>query len=192
MRIEGAFLHLLAAASIVGSAGCAHSPPKIPPGAPPPPPEGQVAFQFIADPRMAPPKVTEHQELVAPNPIGRLVAPSYPSAPLAAHAAPASVALRIVIGAEGHVVDVQDSPLMTSTPSPFAADFRAAAETAVRRWRFTPGRVDQYEDGADLDGDGTPDSTHLARSDVIRVFYDVRFDFEIVGSEGRVRSSATP
>ena len=189
MGFGGASLRFLAAASIVAATGCAHPPPKIFPKASPPP-HGQVEFQFIADPKMAPPRVTDHQELVAPSPIGRLVAPTYPPAPLAAHAGPASVALRIVIGAEGHVVEVRDSPLMGSTPSPFAADFRAAAETAVRRWRFSPGRIDQYEDGADLDGDGVPDSTRLAQSDVIRVFYDVRFDFEIVGGEGRVRSSA--
>jgi len=153
---------------------------------------GKVGFEFIADPSVTPPKVTDHQEIVAPDAIGKLVGPVYPSAALAARADPASVVLRIVIGADGHVSDVQDSPLMRSTPSPFAADFRAAADMAVRRWRFTSGRIDQYEDGPDLDGDGAPDSTHLARSDNIRVFYDVRFDFEIVGGEGRVRSSATP
>ena len=44
-----------------------------------------------------------------------------------------------------------DSPLGTATPSPFASEFREASEIAVRRWRFTPGRIDQYEDGADSD-----------------------------------------
>ena len=183
---------LLAAASIIGLLGCTHAPPRPPIPETPSPGRGQVGFEFIADPKTAPPKVADHQKLVAPSPIGKLVVPGYPPAPYAAHAAPASVVLRIVIGTDGHVLDVQDSPLMSSTPSPFAADFRAAAETAVRRWRFTSGRIDQYEDGPDLDGDGVPDSTYLARSDNVRVYYDVRFDFEIVGDEGRVHSSATP
>ena len=129
---------------------------------------------------------------MAPNPIGRLVPAVYPAAALAAGAAPASVGLRIVIGDDGFVADVQDSPVAPSTASPFAAEFRAAAEIAVKRWRFTAGRIDQYEDGQDVDNDGKPDSKSLVRSDRIRVFYDVRFDFEIVAGEGRVRSSADP
>jgi len=175
-----------------GFLSCKHVRPRAPTEEPPSAASGRVGFKFIADPKAAPPHLTDHQELVPPDAIGKLVTPEYPRAPLEAHAAPASVVLRIVIGPEGHVADVLDSPLMLSTPSPFAAEFRASAETAVRRWRFTPGRIDQYEDGQDVDGDGKPDSTHIVRSDTIRVFYDVRFDFEIVRGEGRVRSSATP
>jgi hypothetical protein len=144
----------------------------------------------VADPSVSPPKVTDDQELVPPGPMSRLVPPIYPAAALAAKAAPASVGLRIVIGEEGFVVDVRDSPVAPSTPSPFAAEFRSAAEIAVKRWRFAPGRLDQYEDGQDVDADGVPDSRSLARSDPIRVFYDVRFDFEIVSGAGCVRSSA--
>ena len=79
---------------------------------------------------------------------------------------------------------------MSSSPGPFAAAFRGSVERAVRRWRFTGGRIDQIEDGNDLDGDGQPDYTRVVASDPISVFYDVRFDFEIVAGEGKVRSTA--
>ena len=192
MRTGARILHFLASATTVGVVGCKHIPPTPQTAEPTDPARGHVAFTFFADPKVGPPKVSDHQELVAPDALGKLVAPAYPAAPPAAHADPATVALRIVIGEDGHVLDVLDSPLMQSTPSPFAADFRAAAETAVRRWRFTPGRIDQYEDGPDVNGDGVPDSTRLIRSDNVQIFYDVRFDFEIVGGQGRVKSSATP
>ena len=194
---------ILASAAVLltlGTMACAHknAAPRAPePSSPataatPVPLGGRTAFTFMADPSVSPPKVSDHQELVAPDPIGRLVPAIYPAGALAADAAPASVGLRIVIGDDGFVADVRDSPLAPSTASPFAAEFRAAAETAVRRWRFTPGEIVQYEDGADVDGDGQPDSKSIERSDRIRVFYDVRFDFEIVAGEGRVHSSADP
>jgi len=180
----------------IGMAGCAHKTraPQTPVPQEPPavPSSGLTDFTFIADPSVAPPKVTDHQELIAPNPIGKLVSAIYPPEALAAGAAPASVGLRIVIGEDGFVADVHDSPLAPSSPSPFAVAFREAAEIAVKRWRFTPGEIVQYEDGQDVDDDGVPDSKSLARSDRIRVFYDVRFDFEIAAGEGRVRSSADP
>jgi hypothetical protein len=151
---------------------------------------GKSSYTFVADPSVSPPKVSDHQELIAPDALGKLVDPIYPESALAARAAPASVTLRIVIGEDGFVSDIKDSPLGASTDSPFAAEFRAASEVAVKRWRFTPGTIAQYEDGADVDNDGQPDSQSLLRSDPIRVFYDVRFDFEIVEGKGRVHSSA--
>ena len=177
---------------LIGSAtGCAR--PRLPAKTQPAttPDQGQVAFEFVADPTVSPPRKTEHQEFVAPDPIGRLPLPLYPEAALAAGAGPTSVGLRIVIGSDGFVAEVQDSPLARSTPSPFAREFRAAAEVAVRRWRFSPGQIVQYEDGEDLDGDGRPDSRREVGRDPTRVFYDVRFDFRIIEGRGDVRSSAS-
>jgi len=184
----------------VGGLDCAHKKapptraeaPAAAPRAAPDPAAGKTSFTFIADPSVSPPKVSDHQELVAPGALGKLVDPIYPESALAANAPPASVYLRIVIGEDGFVSDVKDSPLGSATPSSFAAEFRSASEIAVKRWRFTPGVIVQYEDGPDLDDDGHPDSTSMMRTDRIRVFYDVRFDFEIVGGEGRVLSSAHP
>lgn len=197
LLVPALFVLALLVQALEGTA-CAHkrapsraeeSPPATPAAASS---TGRSDFTFLADPSMSPPKVTEDQELVPPGPLGRLVPAIYPAAALAAGAAPARVGLRIVIGDDGFVADVQDSPIAHSTSSPFAAEFRKAAEIAVKRWRFTPGQIIQYEDGQDVDDDGAPDSRSLVRSDRIRVFYDVRFDFEIVAGEGRVRSSADP
>jgi len=82
------------------------------------------------------------------------------------------------------------SPVESDSPGPFAVDFRNAVLRALRHWRFTPGHFDSYEDGPDDDHDGKADYRRLTRSDMVPVRYDVRFDFEIVGGEGRVRTTA--
>jgi hypothetical protein len=76
--------------------------------------------------------------------------------------------------------------IATGASERFGADFRAAAEAAVRRWVFTPARIDTVKDGVDLDGDGKPDYTALAATRHIRVFFDVSFDFRIEGGHGHV------
>ena len=70
-------------------------------------------------------------------------------------------------------------------------EFRDATLRALRHWRFTPGWTGQVEE-KDLDGDGTPDYRRMTRLDFVPVFYDVRFDFAIVGGEGTVTTSAAP
>jgi hypothetical protein len=52
--------------------------------------------------------------------------------------------------------------------------------------------MDRYQEGADVDGDGKSDSRMRAESIPVPVFYDVRFDFAIVGGEGTVTTSAAP
>ena len=98
--------------------------------------------------------------------------------------------VRIVIDTEGRVSSVADSQLAPSTAGVFAADFREAVETAVRRWRFLPGHIDQLENGDDVDDDGKADYVRIVQRDLVPVFYDVRFDFEIVDGRGRVNSTA--
>lgn len=152
---------------------------------------GRVGFQFIANPTAGVAQV-EHQEFVTPTPQRALTPPEYPAGPLLANAPHYSVAIRIVIDTDGHVTSVVDSPLQASTAGPFASDFRAAVESAVHRWRFQPGHIDQLEEGDDVDGDGKPDYVRVVKRDPVSVFYDVRFDFEIVAGRARVMSSATP
>ncbi len=158
--------------------------------APRPVPErGKVALQIIADPNAHPPKLADRQEFVAPHIMGEPLLPVYPPEALEGHAAPATVVLRITIDTHGRVSHIEDSPVLASTAGPFAEEFRWAAIRAMRRWRFTPGYFDQVEDGEDLDGDGKPDFTRSVQIDYVDVFYDLRFDFEIVRGEGRVHSS---
>ncbi len=169
------------------AASCAHVA-QPPPAPPPDPTRGGVALRFIVDPKAEPPKLTEHQEFLAPKIHGAPAMPAYPRDALAAKSG-GTVVVRITIDTEGAVALVEDSPVMASTEGPFATAFRAAADKAIRSWRFSPGEIQQLEDGKDLDGDGKPDYTVLVRSDRVPVIYDVRFDFYLVKGAGKVRSS---
>jgi hypothetical protein len=142
---------------------------------------------MVPDPDSGARRLPPNLELSAPSPDGPNDPPAYPAAPLAAQAPPASVGVRIVIGTRGHVVEVGESPVVRSTPGPFAADFRAAAEAAVRAWRFRPARLRRLEPGDDYDGDGKPDFTRVVGSEAVPSYVDVRFDFEIVAGKGVVR-----
>ena len=95
--------------------------------------------------------------------------------------------VRIVIDTHGNVSEVSDSPLGTSDDGPHAAEFRAAVDAAVRTWRFTPGALLKVEPGHDLDGDGKSDYTVATAIDVVPVYYDVRFTFEVVEGKGVVK-----
>lgn len=184
--LRPALVTLLLAASVA----CAKKRISPPPAPEEPASRGKVAYEFVADATMGKPQLGDHQEFVTPRPQKALVPPEYPARPLAAKAPPCSVGVRIVINTEGRVSSISESKLAPSTPGPFAADFRASVERAVMRWRFMPGHIDQLEDGDDVDDDGKPDYMRLVGTDLVPVFYDVRFDFEIVDGHGRVTSTA--
>ena len=148
---------------------------------------GSVGYAFLVDPSAGHPA----GHFVPPEPREKLPLPFYPPEVLAARAT-ASVVVRILIDEEGRVKNVTDSPLEGSSPGPFAREFRAAVLRSLRHWRFTPGAIEQVEDGPDADADGKPDYRTTSSMSAVRVFYDVRFDFDVVSGEGRVRSSATP
>lgn len=80
-----------------------------------------------------------------PNPLGKLVAPAYPPAALAAHAGRVKVVLQVTIGTEGRATQV--TPALAGLPfaSPFTDQFQAAAEAAVRQWRFEPAEFRRLE-----------------------------------------------
>jgi TonB family protein len=147
-----------------------------------------VGYAFLVDPAAGRP---EGYHFVPPAPRLDLRLPVYPPAALAARAGDAHVVVRIVIDTEGRIADVGTSPLGASSSGRFAPEFRDAALRALRQWRFTPGRLEQIADGPDADADGRPDYRKVTRTEPVRVFYDVRFDFEIVSGEGRVRTSAS-
>jgi hypothetical protein len=179
-------------AILVLLAGCARLPPPI--AVPEPavePGRGQVAYRFLLDPTSAVLQLADQTEFVAPIPKDEFSLPRYPRTALDAKAGPAHVVVRILIGTDGRIADVRDSPLEASSSGPFAGEFRDAVLRALRHWRFTPGRIDQVT-GKDLDGDGQPDYREVIHYDLVPVFYDVRFDFETVGDEGRVKTSAAP
>jgi TonB family protein len=152
---------------------------------------GKVAFRFLVDPGAMTSVTAKVEELVSPRPTADLPLPNYPEAALAAQAGAAHVVVRILIDTDGRIQDVTDSPVASSSSGPFSGEFRDAVLRALRHWRFIPGHFDHYEDGPDSDGDGKPDYRRLVRSERVPVRYDVRFDFEVIGGEGRVRTTAT-
>lgn len=116
---------------------------------------GESSFEFQRVNRAGPPGKgnyvpqlvgTEAKNLFTPaNPIGKLAAPAYPPAALAAHAGRTKVVLRVTVGTEGIVTEV--APALAGLPfaNPFTDQFQAAAEAAVRTWRFEPAEVRRLE-----------------------------------------------
>ena len=151
-----------------------------------PPAAGGVTYEFVVDLKQPKLQVKENQESLAPHVI-RTPLPRYPENALAAQAAPATVVVRFVVEPDGTVGQVLDSPLERSTSGPFAEEFRNEVESTLREWLFTPGAIRTFEDGADLDGDGTRDYRVLKESQPLRVYYDIRFHFAIVEGVGQVR-----
>ena len=150
---------------------CAKRPAPIAP----PVPRGEVGYRFLTTGRS--PLLAADEELTSPRPRAPLRLPDYPANALAGGAAPSTVGVRFVIGTEGTVIEVLDSPRLTSTPGPYAAEFRRAVEETVRTWLFSPGAVTRFENGTDLDGDGEPDYRRFVSSRSVEVFYDVTFEF---------------
>ena len=152
--------------------------------------QGDVKVQFLPDPARVAPNLLEGEEFVPPHPIVTPL-PLYP----AGHAEPRGpvvVVLRFVVGKTGVVEEVEDSPLRDPGDADAGAvgsdgAFRAAAEDAVRSWRFVPAAIQTVKPGADLDHDSKPDYTVLVASARVPVYLDVRFTFEMVAGEGRVR-----
>lgn len=141
------FLHGVGLAVAVWVAGCRHAP--VPATARM---EGRSAFEFVrppAAPESGAPKgeakpLPTADEFVAPRAIGKLAEPVYPAVALAAGAGPVTLGLRLVVDTAGRVTDVSQSLLAFSTPTPWAAEFREAAEAAVAQWRFRPAEVRHF------------------------------------------------
>jgi hypothetical protein len=105
---------------------------------------------------------------------------------LLAHDGPHAEIVRIVIDEQGAVSNVTDSPLGQSEPSPYSGDYREAVRLAVSAWRYAPGQLQHVADGPDRDHDGKPDYKQMTSSEVVAVYYDIKFIFNIVDGRGVV------
>lgn len=197
MHIREAIIILVTFVTFV-MVGCAHrrpaasSPTQKPASATGSALLGMVDLQFLPDPNAPKPNLDEHQEFIHPDVLsGTLRLPEFPADALAARAGPAYVVVRIVIDTLGRVAGVGDSPVQSSSSDPFGQSYRDAVLRALRHWRFSPGAIRRWEEGKDFDGDGNPDERDILSVNAVKVFYDVRFDFEIVKGEGRVRAGAS-
>jgi TonB family protein len=89
------------------------------------------------------PKISEEfQEALSIEPLTK---PIYPRKALLAKNGSVIVGVRITVDSNGHVTDMSTSMVTFSTPGPFAEDFFAAVEAAVRQWRFLPAEIQQFE-----------------------------------------------
>ena len=143
-------------------------------------------MSYIFDPANPALGLPTDVEFRRPAPAEKFALPAYPERALAAGDGPHREIVRIVIDPNGAVTQVQDSPLGGSDGGPFSADYRAAVEAAVRRWKYMPGYLLHVKDGEDKDGDGRADYKLTTDIDPVAVYYDVRFTFEIVDGRGVV------
>ena len=146
----------------------------------------EVAFQFLQDPHRVTPHLAEGEEFMAPFPLDTPL-PQYPQGAHADVSAPTILTVRIVVGEDGTVREVLESPLPGTSGGDMEASFRVAVDEAVRRWTFVPAAIRRLEPGEDADHDSQPDYTIVLDSTRVPVYLDVRFKFEIVEGIGRVR-----
>lgn len=181
-----------AATALLLALGCSHS-------SPPPPTassagkadarersskEGAVAMEFLADPAAAEIKVAENQEFAPPAPMFTPL-PLYPPAALEGGVSAAVVAVRLHLDAAGTVVGVTDSPRQASYGGPYAADFRQAVESVVRRWIFTGARIDTVDKSPTWKAE--PGSRPpLVSTRRVPSFLDFSFRFTVVDGRGVV------
>jgi hypothetical protein len=175
----------VAALLLVAATGCAtHAPP--PP--PSPPPEGRTSARVLVDASI---------EAVPPKPAAETITnifakddnplPEYPGYALRHGCTKGTVAVRLVIGTDGNVSSQQDVPRRPLGNDPCLVAFRAAVQTAVSGWRFSPAFRLRRVPGPDRDGDGRPDFDRWDQTPIV-VYVDYEFLFEVVEGKGVVRS----
>jgi hypothetical protein len=173
-----------AALLLVAATGCAKHPPPPPPS---PPPEGRTSARVLVDASIeaGPPKPAEMITNIFAKDDNPL--PEYPAYALRHGCTKGTVAVRLVIGADGNVSRQQDVPGRPLGADPCLVAFRAAVQTAVSGWRFSPAFRLRRVPGPDRDGDGRPDFERWEQTP-IAVYVDYEFLFEVVAGKGVVRS----
>lgn len=180
VRRSLSLLRLLAGGLVAASAGCRHVAPA-----------GSASFRFEAPspPRLTPaPKEPPGDTRVGftdAKPMGELPPPAYPQEALAARTGQVLVGVRLIVDREGRVSRIEPSLSALSTPSRFSAQFRAAVEEAVARWRFTPAQLLTLEREIVPRNKGGGEYWRLAGQEATETYFDVTFVFE---ASGRVRA----
>jgi hypothetical protein len=152
----------------------------------PPRPSGDASFEYVPDPGAPGLSLERGEELWPPEPSFTPV-PPYPESALTAGCPNTSIVIRIVIGIDGKVFAVRDSPLQRSRGSACHEVFRSAAAAAAMTWKFSPGEKRKLRWSDDFDGDGVPDRRELLKVTPLAVSVDVKFNFFLTRSgEGRV------
>ena len=150
--------------------------------------QGDVAVRFLADPAAVDIRVAETEEFAPASP-RYMPLPSYPDSVLSAGGGLAFVAVRLHLDKGGFVIAVSDSPLLASSDGPHSGEFREAVESVVRRWAFSPARVDTVApNGQDSNPAG---SRSLIATRYVPTFLDFAFQFSVVDGRGVVSLGAS-
>jgi hypothetical protein len=175
-------------AALVLVAGCAaRKPAPAPPSPAATAASGTSSYAFVFDPANPALGLAADVKFDRPRPVDTKALPVYPERALAERFGSHHEIVRIVIDTHGNVTEVGDSPLGRSDDDAYAEDFRRAVDAAVRTWKFMPGVLRHVAPGHDLDGDGRPDYTITTSYELVPVYYDVKFTFEIAGGKALVR-----
>jgi hypothetical protein len=153
----------------------------------PAPAKGQVSYRLLEDPAGRPSTqdaAGPPQELVPPIANTQNAPPAFPEEALTSHCAAAWVNLRLIIDGQGNVGEVGDSPFRQSEASACVTLFRAAAEGAVRGWRFSPAYRQTLLKPASDGPFGQPEWGNEA----IPWYADFAFKFEVIDGKGVVTS----
>ena len=167
---------LLCAMGSASFSACRHAPARRT--------EGESSFRFVEPPAAPPPKAKISAGEAMPavqtinaQPILPLTMPVYPPTALTARAGAVTIGVHLTVDAEGRVSDVRPSLMTLTMPSPFAAEFQAAAETAVAQWRFRPAEIRHLELVKDQGGD----FQRVTGREKIEWTFDVEFAFRLSG-----------
>ncbi len=148
---------------------------------------GNVAVIAIVDPNAPTRHIRHDEEYVQPRPAAENQLPKYPPALLPQRLPPQRVGIRFTIDRNGAVRDVVQSAVAETTEDADPLIVNAVRDV-VSRWSFSPPRVRTLKDGPDADDNGIPDYRVLDREDVISVYYDLQFTFEVIDGRGVVRT----
>ena len=178
------FAAVLAGALAVG--GCVKAPPASFDEAPVDRLRGVTTLAFVPDPSNSAARLPENVELRTPSPIVTPT-PIFPPSLLRSSCREGVVFLRLIIGADGAVREIQESPLGESTTGECGRHFREAVEAAVRVWLFQPAEWLRLAPGEDYDLDGKPDFMRVVERRDIAVYVDIRIEFTLVNGAPEVK-----
>lgn len=147
--------------------------------------QGDVAVRFLADPAAADIKVAETEEFAPASP-RYMPLPSFPAGALRAGAGSSIVAIRLHLDEGGFVTATSDSPRLASSDGPHQEEFRKEVEVVVRRWSFSPARIDSVAPDPDPSGPRPLISTRY-----VPTFLDFAFQFSVVDGRGVVSLGAS-
>lgn len=167
------------------TAACASVPVRSP-ARPAAAPESRVGFEVLLLPVAARP-ADAHRERTRPVPLRDLVMPDLPPALLAAAPVEVVIVVRITVGRDGWVTQVEPSPRVPTEAGPWSALLLDSVKAATSAWAFDPARERILADGPDNDGDGVPDWRTVTESHPVAVFFDARFSFEVGTAGAHVR-----